>query len=77
MIAEVAKKRPSSAFGLRLRELREAAGLTQQQLGEKAGMAYQTIAKYERGASIPTWPVVERLADALKVKTDAFRSNDE
>jgi transcriptional regulator with XRE-family HTH domain len=74
---EVGKKKNTSAFGQRLRELREAAGLTQQQLGDAAGMAYQTVAKYERGASIPTWPVVVRLADALGVDTDEFRAQDE
>ncbi len=76
MIVDVAKQRPVSVFGQRLRELREAAGLTQQQLGERAGMAYQTIAKYEHGASIPMWPIVERLADALDVHTDEFRAKE-
>lgn len=73
VILEVAKQKPKSAFGQRLRELREAAKMTQEELGALAGMAYQTIAKYERGASVPTWQTVEKLADALGVKTDDFR----
>lgn len=39
-------------------------------------MAYQTIAKYERGDSIPNWLQVERLAIALGVRTDDFRDAD-
>ncbi|VTT96568.1 ---NA--- : DNA-binding helix-turn-helix protein OS=Leptospira santarosai str. JET GN=LEP1GSC071_0031 PE=4 SV=1: HTH_31 [Gemmataceae bacterium] len=77
MTTLVAKNRSENVFGRRLRELREARGLTQQALGDLADMAYQTVAKYERGASVPTWPVVERLANALGVKTDEFRDHGE
>ena len=78
----VAKSKPKedrkpSGFGVRLRQLREAAGLTQEQLGEKAGMPYQSIAKYERGAVEPTWPNVKILAGALGVNTDAFKLKGE
>ena len=70
----VAKKSEPTAFGRRLRELREQAGLTQSELGERAGkMMYQMLARYERGETEPTWPVVLRLAEALGVSTEAFR----
>ncbi len=67
------KPKPKTKFGQRLRELREAEGLSAAQLGERADMAPQTIAKYERGASEPMWAIVQRLASALGVSTDAFR----
>ena len=66
--------REPSGFGSRLRQLREAAGLTQEQLGERAGMQYQSIAKYERGAVEPTWPNVVKLAEALGVDVGAFQN---
>lgn len=49
-------------------------GLTQVELGDRVGIVYQAIAKYERGATEPTWPVVLRLAAALGVSTDAFKA---
>lgn len=61
-----------TAFGTRLRQLREAAGLTQTELGERVGIYYQNIAKYERGAVQPNWPMVISLAAALGVTPDAF-----
>lgn len=76
MIEVVAKERRKNVFGVRLRELRDARGLTQQALGERTGIAYQTIAKYERGDSIPNWVTVEKLADALGVPTDEFRKQE-
>jgi transcriptional regulator with XRE-family HTH domain len=73
----VAKKKQTKRFGEMLRELREARGLTQAELGERAGMAYQTIAKYERGASEPIWTTVTKLADALGVSVAEFRDEPE
>lgn len=79
MVVAVAKKKPrppvrkrvDTGFGRKVRDLREARGWTQAELGERAGgMAHQSVAKYERGASEPTWSVVIRLADALGVPTD-------
>lgn len=60
------------AFGARLRELREAAGLTQQQLGDLAGIHKLTVAKLEQGIREPTWNTVRAIADALKVSCEAF-----
>ena len=71
LVAKKPKKEPSG-FGARLRALRERAGFTQASLGEASGMAYQAIARLERGATEPTWPTVLKLADALGVTPDAF-----
>ena len=66
------KKQKRTAFGTRLRELRESAGLTQKELGERVGMAYQNVARLERGDSNPSWERVVELAAALGTTPDAF-----
>lgn len=53
-------------FGDRLRELRAAAGLSQEQLAERAGLSQGSIALYEGGSSVPSWDAVLRLSDALR-----------
>src|SRR5947208_3824983 len=62
-----------TSFGIRLKELREQAGLTQEELGKKAGIHKLTVAKYEQGLREPTWGVIVSLSDALAVPCDAFR----
>lgn len=76
MIA-VAKSRRTdpTGFGVILKQLRESAGLTQSELGERCGMAYQAIARIERGENEPSWPTVLKLARALGVTPDAFVSD--
>lgn len=63
-----------SEFGSRLRELRDAAGLSQQGLADKSGLNVFTIAKIEQGhRPDPVWSTVCVLADALDVEVVAFR----
>jgi transcriptional regulator with XRE-family HTH domain len=73
----VAKGKPKSGFGTRLRALREAAVLTQAQLAEKAEMLPNALARLERGEREPGWPTVLKLAEALGVTPDAFTSDDD
>ncbi|MBP6670166.1 MAG: helix-turn-helix transcriptional regulator [Gemmatimonadales bacterium] len=57
-----------SPITLRLRELREARGLTQRALAESAGISQATVARLESGSlRNVTLDTVERLADALGV----------
>ena len=60
------------AFNQRLKELREAAGLTQAQLAERAGLHRMGGAKLEQGQREPAWPTLQALASALGVGVDAF-----
>src|SRR5262245_10361830 len=60
-------------FGLRLKQLREAAGLTQPQLAEKAGLSKGGIANLEQGIREPAWSTVLLLAEALGVDCRAFQ----
>ena len=73
----VAKGKPKSTFGPRLRALREAAGLTQSQLAEKADMLANALARLERGERDPLWATVLKLAEALDVSTDEFKADDD
>lgn len=61
-------------FPARLRELREAAGLSQTDLAKRSGVPQATIGAYEVGRNAPTWGSVVKLAHALGVPTDAFRA---
>ncbi|MGO1056473.1 helix-turn-helix domain-containing protein [Crossiella sp. CA198] len=52
-------------LGKTVREMREQRGWTQARLAEIAGMAQPAIARFEAGGTVPTIPVLERLAHAL------------
>ncbi len=64
----------SSTFGQKLRELREAAGLTQAELAERAGMNPFGVAKLEQGQREPSWATVLALAGALGLDCLAFQA---
>lgn len=51
------------AVGRRLRQLREAAGLTQEELGRAASLTAKYISQLENGHSDPSVSVVTRLAE--------------
>ena len=55
-------------LGRRVRELREQRGWNQTQLAHEAGMTQSAVAR--AGGTIPTLPVLERLARALDVELD-------
>ena len=55
--------------GMRIRSLREAGGLTQEELGEKAGLNYKFIGELERGRVNVSLDSLQKIAEALGVKT--------
>lgn len=55
-------------FGTRLRELRHAAGLTQETLAERAGLPHTHISAMERGIKLPNLLTLLRLSVALDCK---------
>lgn len=61
-----------NVFGERLKELREAAGLTVYALAKKSKISKQALAKLEKGESEPTWSTVQKLSRALGVPVGAF-----
>jgi|SRR5437868_102071 len=52
-------------LGLCVRQLREQHGWSQRELAEAAGMTQSAVARFEAGGTVPTLPVLERLARAL------------
>ncbi len=54
-------------LGARVRQLREARGLTQAGLAESCDLAVQTISRIERGVKAPSIEVLASIAEALDV----------
>ena len=52
-------------LGRSVRELREQLGWSQARLAGAAGMTQSAVARFEAGGTVPTLPVLERLARAL------------
>ena len=55
-------------IGIRLYELREAKGLTQDALGKQVGLSSTRISRVENGHLTPSLAVLERWAKALGVE---------
>jgi transcriptional regulator with XRE-family HTH domain len=62
-------------FGDRLKELREAAGLSQEGLARAAGISTSAVSKLEQKLVDPGWQTVQALARALGVSCQAFESD--
>jgi ribosome-binding protein aMBF1 (putative translation factor) len=52
-------------LGKTARRLREEHGWSQAELGVAAGMTQSAVARFEAGGTVPSLPVLERLARAL------------
>jgi ribosome-binding protein aMBF1 (putative translation factor) len=52
-------------LGRSVRDLRERLGWSQSRLAQAAGMTQSAVARFEAGGTVPTLPVLERLARAL------------
>lgn len=66
-----------SPIRVRLRELREAKGLSQEALGEAAGVRQATISELESGRKQRLdFGILERLADALGVEPGELLERD-
>jgi transcriptional regulator with XRE-family HTH domain len=69
----VAGKDPKMVrLGGRIRELREAAGLSREQLSEEAGVSVRAVVQWELGEREPGWFNMLALAEALGVDCTAF-----
>lgn len=56
----------------KIREAREAAGLTQQALADKSGLPQSHISRIENGVHSPSHLTIERIAKALDVPISRF-----
>lgn len=59
-----------SAFGQRLREIRQEKGHTQQYLAEKANIGNVYLGEIERGQKMPSLSIFVKLIEALEVSAD-------
>jgi ribosome-binding protein aMBF1 (putative translation factor) len=55
-------------LGATVRCRREELGITQAELADRAGLLQPAIARFEAGGTMPTIPMLERLADALGMR---------
>ncbi|WP_280215673.1 helix-turn-helix domain-containing protein [Nocardia cyriacigeorgica] len=55
-------------LGRTIRQLREERGWSQTRLAEAAEMTQSAVARFEAGGTIPSLPVLERLAAALNAE---------
>ena len=65
------------AMGMRVREARLAAGVTQEKLGEILGVTFQQVQKYERGVNRISSGRLKVLATALDQPLSYFFGDDE
>jgi len=59
-------------LGMRIRELREQAGMSREQLADAAGVSLRGVVQWELGEREPGWFNMLALAEALGVKCDTF-----
>jgi transcriptional regulator with XRE-family HTH domain len=59
-------------FAGRLRELREAAGMSQKALADRVGLTVRHVSRLETGAQKPSWEAAVAVAEALGVCCLAF-----
>ena len=59
-------------FGMRLRAVRKAGGITQEQAAEKARLNPKYLGQIERGEKRPSFDAVIALAKALQVSPSVF-----
>lgn len=57
-------------LGRSVRELRQRRAWSQAELARAAGMTQSAVARFEAGGTVPTLPVLERLAEALDADLD-------
>jgi transcriptional regulator with XRE-family HTH domain/predicted DNA-binding transcriptional regulator AlpA len=62
--------------GARLRQVREAAGVSQVQLAAASGISHEVISKLEAGRCSPRSTTVRTLAQALRVNPATFVGHD-
>ncbi|MEV6980446.1 helix-turn-helix transcriptional regulator [Sphaerisporangium sp. NPDC051017] len=69
-VEEYVAARIAYELGKSVRQMREARAWSQSDLAREAGMTQSAVARFEAGGTIPTLPVVERLAHALGADVD-------
>ncbi|UPT62606.1 MAG: helix-turn-helix domain-containing protein [Hyphomonadaceae bacterium JAD_PAG50586_4] len=61
---------PEHELGVRLKEIRTSAGLTQAELADRVGVSRKTINTVENGVFVPSTLLALKLAATLKKKVE-------
>ena len=61
-----------NTMGTRIREMRKAAGMSQEQLAEKLNVSRQSVTKWESGQSVPELDKIVALSVIFGVTTDSL-----
>lgn len=59
-------------FGLRIKQIRDSKGMTQEDLADAADLFRTYISRIETGMANPTLTVIHALANAMKVSVDSL-----
>ena len=60
-----------------IRSRRKNIGMTQKELAEKVGVSTNTVARWERGESEPSWSDFLKLCVVLGMKMEDFVKNND
>jgi putative transcriptional regulator len=63
-------------FGIRIRQLRDEMGKTQEQFAEMAGMSVDFLSLIERGRNAPSFKKLERMSLGLQIPVASFFTFD-
>lgn len=63
---------PQQAFGQRIRELRQAKGMTQEDLADRCGLFRTYMSRIETGKANPTLTMIHALADSVGVPVQSL-----
>ncbi|MBI4715075.1 MAG: helix-turn-helix transcriptional regulator [Nitrospirae bacterium] len=59
-------------MGMRMKQIRKAAKMTQERLAERTGLSIEYISRLERGLSQPSFKTLSSLAEVLNVPVKDF-----
>jgi len=66
----------SKDIGLKIKTLRQQAGLSQEKLAEMVGVTFQQVQKYENGQTTLNIHKIQMIAEALSVSVNEFFSSE-
>lgn len=66
-----------NTFGIKLRTIRRLKGISQEALAEAANKSVEAVSNTERGVSLPSYEMMQALADGLGIQMRDFFDVDD